>query len=170
MAFLCFVIIEVLLCITCRAMFRYLDKLPSASERRQNAPYAIVIILLIIALGILYSKWNPSRLLIIDECEKENPSYHKYFIISDYQTKEGLTIRSEDGYSYIYNCSDNNLMFREYTYGYKGSYYLIIRPKTFMSVPALPDYLFTNNPPQPSIRTTKYNNRLTRYYLDFVRD
>lgn len=167
--FVSFIIIEVLLCFLLFVLFQFLGRLPSEHERRKKSPYVIVLLLFIIALGFVYVRWNPSRLLIVEECEKDNPIYHKYLIISDYTTKEGLLISSVSGYYYIYNCSNCNLIFSEYTYGYRGGVRHIIRPNTFMSVSALPDFLFTRQPPAPIIRTTKYNNRLTRFYLDFER-
>lgn len=131
--------------------------------------YSIVLLLLIIVLFVFYVKWNPSRLLIVDECEKQNPIYNRYFIITDYSTKEGLLISSKGGDYYVYNCSDYNLIYGECTYGYSGGYKYTITPKTFARVSTPPSYLFTQ---PPSVIKTKRrkDKRLTLSYLDFRND
>ena len=157
--FISFFIIEILL-------FSFMCILAKA-DRLKNF-YALVLFLLMIVLLVFYVKWNPSRLLIVDECEKQNPIYNKYFIISDYSTKEGLSISSKGGDYYVYNCSDYDLTYGECTYGYRGGSKYIIAPKTFKSVPAPPNYLFEQ--PPSVIKTKRNTKRLTLFYLDFKND
>ena len=157
--FICFFIIEVLLlsimCILAKA------------DRLKNS-YALVLFLLMIALVVFYVKWNPSRLLIVEECEKQNPIYSNYYIVTDYSTKEGLLISSKGGDYYVYNSSNYDLIYGECTYGYRGGGKYIITSKTFKSVPAQPNYLFEQ---PPSVIKTKRNNKtLSLFYLDFKND
>ena len=71
--FISFFIIEILL-------FSFMCILAKA-DRLKNS-YALVLFLLMIVLLVFYVKWNPSRLLIVDECEKQNPIYNKYNLVS----------------------------------------------------------------------------------------
>lgn len=166
LSFTFFLIIELLLCCVLLILFKKLGRL-SIQKRRLYSPYVVVLLLLIIATGIAYIKWEPAKLLIVEDCEKSAPSYHKYFIIMDYMTPEGINISSSGNNSYIYNGSNYQLLFREYTYGYKGGEYKTIRSKTVVNVKSLPDYYFTNQWPQPIIRTTSYDKRISRFYIDF---